>query len=305
VFGSRSGALFDRLAASEAAASLVVSAVFSAQRAERLATQRYASAGTVGDILGSDGASTVTQSVSHRQKQNGKDDNRGQILTRTRARTQIRTRTRRLMRALEGDQRPQQTPENAPPVSLPSLLEVMQLFTRKVIHEQSITSIQALLSTSGSSTASASVTYPLETRLAQSVLINAYLTLVNDPQASAMVAGQVKTHLVGVSKAIQASLASLLASLEEADHTQKGAASALNSTTAKSCDFSGRSTDSCSVGSESSLSAPISVDMSTINEAFEWVAHYNVLLNALAVSGGDVKGKAFLRLLPVPQGPPI
>jgi hypothetical protein len=40
LFGSRTGILFDRYAASEAAANLVVSAVFNPQRAERLATQR-------------------------------------------------------------------------------------------------------------------------------------------------------------------------------------------------------------------------------------------------------------------------
>jgi hypothetical protein len=39
LFGSRTGNLFDRYAASEAAANLVVSAVFNPQRAERLATQ--------------------------------------------------------------------------------------------------------------------------------------------------------------------------------------------------------------------------------------------------------------------------
>lgn len=40
LFGSRSGTLFDRYAASESAANLVVSAVFNPERAERLATQR-------------------------------------------------------------------------------------------------------------------------------------------------------------------------------------------------------------------------------------------------------------------------
>ena len=40
LFGSRTGILFDRYAASEAVANLVVSAVFNPQRAERLATQR-------------------------------------------------------------------------------------------------------------------------------------------------------------------------------------------------------------------------------------------------------------------------
>lgn len=40
LFGSRTGALFDRYAASESAANLVTSAVFCPERAERLATQR-------------------------------------------------------------------------------------------------------------------------------------------------------------------------------------------------------------------------------------------------------------------------
>jgi hypothetical protein len=293
VFGSRSGALFDRLAATEAAASIVISAVFSTQRAERLATQRYSTA--------NDNMNTMNIN----------------------------------MKANKDRQRASASSADSSSASLPSLLEIMQAFTRKIIHDTSITSIMevtqsssAITEMSGSSPpeASSTVQYPLEARVAQAVLLNAYLTVANDPQASAMVVGQVKAHLIGVSKAIRAYRDSLMSSVDAAimtstwsqsedistrapDLTTVGGSrrrrseSTNDTSTAYTCDFSGSSADGCYFEPEPAV----------MNDAFEWVSHYNMLLSAIGattsgsggIGGDDVRGKPFLKLLPVPLGPPI
>ena len=203
VFGSRAGALFDRLAATESAANIVVSAVFSPQRAERLATQQQLNS------------------------------------------------------------------------TLPSFFEILRSFTNEVIlsHYPNKTSgfitesnyrisvksvfidgidaVNTETTNSNSNADGAVKEYYLESLVAQSVLVNAYLILLIDPRSSTLVTGQIKSHL----RTLEAEILHIIQNFKN---------------------FGGNE-----------------------DSSFETRAHLELLSDAI------ITGKPFLRLLPLPLGPPI
>lgn len=221
LFGSRAGNLFDRYAATEAAANIVTSAVFSPQRAERLATQR----------------------------------------------------------ALN--------------TSLPSFLEVMQAFSTDIIlkpynnmsqsavthvdahaHVQSEVDVEAEAVATATGTATAAPAYLIEGFIAQSLVVNSYLTLLVSPLSSNLVKSQVKVHLLD----LKAMMVTIIDKLESSSASTASGTGAFP--------FGSGSESSSGSGSDS-------------EGVLEARAHLRMLCDSIAL------GKPFLTLLETPLGPPI
>ena len=135
------------MAATESAANIVVSAVFSPQRAERLATQKQ--------------LNTTLPSLS-------------EIL---------RSFTSEVILSRYPDRTSVSIIESNYGVSVKSvLIDGMDLFHKENINRNN-------------NADGAIESHYLESMVAQSVLVNAYLILLIDPRSSALVTGQIKSHL--------------------------------------------------------------------------------------------------------------
>jgi hypothetical protein len=217
--------MFDRYAATEAAAHIVTSAVFSPQRAERLATQR----------------------------------------------------------ALN--------------TSLPSFFEVMQAFSTDIIlkpysnmsqsaitHEIARAQSEVVVEVEvgaeaevvATTTATAVPAYLLEGFIAQSLVVNSYLTLLVSPLSSNLVKSQVKVHLLD----LKAMLLKIMEKLE-------GSSTSTSSITG-----------TFPVGSSSGSGSDSGGDSGS-EGVLEVRAHLRMLSDSIA------PGKPFLTLLETPLGPPI
>ena len=135
------------MAATESAANIVVSAVFSPQRAERLATQKQLNTTlpSLSEILRSFTSEVILSQYTNRTSVSIIESNYG--------------------------------------VSVKSvLIDGMDLFHKENINRNN-------------NADGAIESHYLESMVAQSVLVNAYLILLIDPRSSALVTGQIKSHL--------------------------------------------------------------------------------------------------------------
>lgn len=181
LFGSRTGALFDRYAATESAANLVTSAVFCPERAERLATQRALNS-SLPSFFEVMQAFTTTiilnpyKNLSHSSIRKvvaeEVDDNRNQGSGYSHD-TVYSDRIVGAMGAI-------MTTAESSDAQYPS-----QTTPRT-------TTTTTTTTTAGAASAPA---YLLESFIAQSMVVDSYLTLLVSPLSSNLVKSQVKAHL--------------------------------------------------------------------------------------------------------------
>ena len=246
VFGSRVGALFDRLAATESAVNIVVSAVFSPERAERLATQQYQNR-TLPSFIEVLQSFTKEVILSQYQCYN---------LTSTRLQAQSLTSLQRF-----------KTMDGMKNIDHLSVENENYGATFTMVHNVniSIRNIRRAVDSNNNDNSdndnnSNHNDYRLESMVAQSVLVNSYLIILNDPRSSGLVVGQIKNHLrFLIAEILQ--ISKKLKIFELNQDVQK-----LSSDDASNLDL---------------------------------IAHLELLSDAIIAS------KPFLRLLPLPLGPPI
>ena len=181
LFGSRAGALFDRYAATEAAANIVITAVFNPNRAQRIATQRSLSI----SVNESESQSLpslfeVMRSFSNRVILSQHDNNnKGHVA------------------ANDNDNERGVSEINSRGVGSNEWGVELEVGVGRGVR-----SFSSRTSGSDLSAVSKEGEFDLEVFVIQSVLVNAYLLLLNNPSSSFLVKSQVAAHLRELNAAI-------------------------------------------------------------------------------------------------------